>query len=155
MPHGIGDQMRPWSAMKIQSINGRLLLYAFYAAPGAFVAGLFLVRMIKHFNLLDPIFAVIFGAALISDLLWTRREVRRLALEESAKERATQFLWSCVFFSMLAFMWGMAVSGYVWLGTDFLRRFGLIFWSAMMAIAIYPIRRDAKRLADAAGARPS
>ena len=81
--------------------------------------------------------------------LWTRRDVRRLAIGEIANKHAVQFLWSCVFFSILSFMFGMAVSGYTWFSTDFMRTFGLVFWSAMTAIAIYPVRRDAKRLADA------
>jgi hypothetical protein len=34
-------------------------------------------------------------------------------------------------------------------GIFFLRTFGVVFWSAMTAVAIYPVRRDAKRLADA------
>jgi hypothetical protein len=56
----------------------------------------------------------------------------------------------CIFFSMVSFMFGMAVSGYVWFSTDFMRRFGVVFWSAMTAVAIYPVRRDAKRPTDAA-----
>jgi hypothetical protein len=50
---------------------------------------------------------------------------------------------------MFSFMLGMAMSGYVWFSTDFIRTFGLVFWTAMTAVAIYPVRRDAKRLADA------
>jgi hypothetical protein len=136
--------------MKTWSINGKLLLYAFHATPGAAVAGLCLVRAtIKHFDGLDLAFTMLFSAALICDLLWTRREVRPLATNENTKAHATQFLWSCLFLSMISFTFGMAVSGYVWFNTDFLRTFGLIFWSAIMAIAIYPVCRDAKRLADA------
>lgn len=141
--------------MKTWSINGKLLLYAFCTAPGAFVAGLCSVRTILHFDRLDLAFTIVFGASLISDLLWTRREVRRLAIEASTKEHATQFLWSCVFFGMLSFMFGMAVSGYVWFNTDFIRTFGLIFWSLITAIAIYPVCRDAKRLADATASSSS
>jgi hypothetical protein len=68
-----------------------------------------------------------------------------------AKKAGTQFLWSCIFFSTLSFGLGMAVSGWNWFSTDFMQRFNLLFWSAMTGIAIYPVRRDAKRLADAAG----
>jgi hypothetical protein len=93
---------------------------------------------------------VLFGAVLIADLLWTRHEVRRLATSEIAKQAATQFLWSCIFFSMISFSLGMAVSGWNWFSTDFMQRFNLLFWSAMTGIAIYPVHRDAKRLADAA-----
>jgi len=145
----------PSIAMKPDSLNRKLLLYAFYAAPGAAVVGLCLVRTIKHFDGLDLAFTILFGAALISDLIWTRREVRPLATNENAKDHATQFLWSCLFFSMISFMFGMALSGYVWFHTDFIRTFGVIFWSVITAIAIYPVCRDARRLADAARARPS
>jgi hypothetical protein len=79
----------------------------------------------------------------------TRRVVRWLACGEIANKHASQFLWSCIFFSMLSFMFGMAVSGYVWISTDFMRGFGVVFSSAMTAVAIYPVHRDAKRLADA------
>src|SRR5258708_12973093 len=61
--------------------------------------------------------SVLFGVSLISDLLWARREVRRLAVSEMAKKAATQFLWSCIFFSMLSFGLGMAVSCWNWFCT--------------------------------------
>lgn len=93
---------------------------------------------------------VLSGASLACVLFWTRREVGTVAASEAAKKHAGQFLWSCVFFCMLSFMFGMAVSGYAWFSADFLRRFGVIFWGAMTAIAIYPVRRDAKRLAGTA-----
>ena len=82
-------------------------------------------------------------------LFWTRRAARRLATAEIADKPAGQFLWSCLFLSMLSFMFGMAVSGYVWSSADFMRRFSVVVWSAMTAVAIYPVRRDAKGLADA------
>jgi cytochrome b561 len=109
------------------------------------------VRTIKYLNILDFTVGVLSGASLMFVLFWTRRAVRRLATSESAKKHAGQFLWSCIFFSMLTLMFGMAVSGYVWFSTDFMRTFGVVFWSAMTAVAIYPVRRDAKRLADATG----
>ena len=133
------------------SVKGRLLTHAFCAAPSALVLGFCLIRTIQHFDRLSIIIAVVFGACLIADLLYTAREVRRLAATEPAKKLATQFVWSCIFFSMLAFSLGMAVSGWYWLSSDFLRRFSLVFWSLMTAIAVYPVHRDAKRLADAAG----
>jgi|SRR5579871_1314445 len=137
------------------AVLGKLLAYVFCAAPSAFVLGAFLVRTLKHSNVLD--FSVVFlsAASLLFVLLWTRAAVRSLAASEAAKKHADQFLWSCVFFSMFSFMLGMAVSGYVWFSTDFIRSFGLIFWSAMTAVAIYPVRRDAKRLADATSSRTS
>ena len=142
---------RPLAAMNTNSIKGKLLAHAFSSAPGALVFGFCLIRTIKHFDSLYLTVMVLFGAALIADLLWTRREVRRLAASEIAKKAATQFLWSCIFFSMLSFGLGMAVSGWNRFSTDFMRGFNLLFWSAMTGIAIYPVCRDAKRLADAAG----
>jgi hypothetical protein len=142
---------RSLAAMNTNSIKGKLLAHAFCAAPGALVFGFCLVRTIKHFDSLYLTVMVLFGASLIADLLWTRREVRRLAASEIAKKAATQFLWSCIFFRMLSFGLGMAVSGWNWFSTDFIREFNLLFWSAMTGIAIYPVCRDAKRLAAAAG----
>jgi hypothetical protein len=77
--------------------------------------------------------------SLIFDLFWTRREVRRLAASETAKKHATQFLWSGIFFSMVSLGLGMAVSGFVWFSTDFIRISGVVFWSAITSIAIYPV----------------
>jgi hypothetical protein len=141
---------RPLAAMDTNSIKGKLLAYAFCPAPGALVFGFCLVRTIKHFDSLYLTVTVLFGAALIADLFWTRREVRRLATSEIAKKAATQFLWSCIFFIMLSFGLGMAVSGWNWFSTDFMRGFNLLFWSATTGIGIYPVCRDGKRLADAA-----
>jgi hypothetical protein len=135
--------------MNTRSIKRKLLAHAFCAAPGALVFGFCLVRTIKHFDTLSFTVMVLFGASLIADLLWTRREVRRLAATEIAKEAAAHFLWSCVFFSMLSFGLGMAVSVWNRFSTDFIRGFIVLFWSAMTGIGIYPVCRDAKRLADA------
>jgi hypothetical protein len=52
---------------------------------------------------------------------------------------------------MLSFGLGMAVSGLNLFGTDFMPTFNVAFWSAMTGIAIYLVRRDAKRLANAVG----
>jgi hypothetical protein len=134
--------------MNTNSITKKLLAHAFCAASSAFVFGVFLVRTIKYLNILDFTVVVLSGASLVIVLFWAHRVVRRLATGEIANKHAGQFLWSCIFFSMLSFMFGMAVFGYVWFSTDFMRRFGLVFWSAMTAVAIYPVRRDAKRLAD-------
>src|SRR5438270_10594620 len=107
--------------MNTNSIKGKLLAHAFCAAPGALVIGFCFVRTIKHFDSLYLTVVVIFGASLIADLLWTRREVRRLAASEIAKKAATQFLWSCIFFSMLSFGLGVAVSCWYLFTTDFFR----------------------------------
>ena len=139
----------PVTATNTNSTTQKLLAYAFCAAPSAFLCGVFLVRTIKYSNILDFTVVVLSGASLMFALFWTRRAVRRLVGGEIANKQAGQFLWSCIFFSMLSFMFGMAVAGYVWFSTDFLRKFGVVFWSAMTAVAIYPVRRDAKRLAAA------
>ena len=139
------------TAMSTNSIKAKLLANAFCAAPSALVFGFCLVRMIKHFDNVYLTVMVVFGGTLLADLLWARREVWRLAAGKTANKAATQFLWSCIFFSMLSFGLGMAVSGWNWFSTDFMRGFNLLFWSAMTGIAIYPVCRDAKRLADAAG----
>ena len=139
----------PATPMNTNSIAENLLTYAFCAAPSAFVLGAFLIRTMKYSNILDFTVVVLSAASLLFALFWTRRAVRRLATGETANKHGGTFLWSCVFFSMFSFMFGMAVSGYVWFGTDFLRKFGLVFWTIMTAVAIYPVRRDAKRLADA------
>jgi hypothetical protein len=139
----------PVTAKNTDSITGKLLAHAFCTGPSAFVFGVFLVRTIKYLNILDFLVVVSSGASLMFVLFWTRRVVRRLATGEIVNKHAGQFLWSCIFFSMLTFTFGMAVSGYIWFGTDFMRGFGVVFWSAMTAVAIFPVRRDAKRLADA------
>ena len=137
--------------MSTKSIEAKLLVDAFCAALSALVLGFCLVRIIKHFDSLYLTVMVLFGASLIADLLWTRREVRRLAAGRIANKAATQFLWSCIFFSMLSFGLGIAVSGLNWFGTDFIPAFNLVFWSAMTGIAICLVWRDAKCLVKAAG----
>jgi hypothetical protein len=137
--------------MSTNSVETKLVVHAFCAAPSALVFGFCLVRMIKHFDSIYLTVMVLFGASLIADLLWTRREVRRLAAGKIANKAATQFLWSCIFFSMLSFGLGIAAAGLTWLNADFLQIFNVVFWSAMTGIAIYLVWRDAKCLADAAG----
>ena len=137
--------------MKTSSVKGKLLVDAICAAFSASVFGFCFVPATRQFDGLALAAALVFGGCLIADLLYTRYEVRRLAASETARKAATQFLWSCVFFSMLSFGLGMAASGWNWFSTDFMRKINLIFWGAMTVIAIFPVRRDAKRLADAAG----
>jgi hypothetical protein len=149
---GIGLVVDAWRRRRLFAMNtNKLLLHAFSAAPGAWVVGICLVCTIKHFDTGYFTFMVLFGACLVADLFWMRREVRRLAASETAMKSASTFLWSCIFFSTISLGSGMQVAGFVWYGHDFLRRFGLVFWSAITGIAIYPVCRDAKRLADAAG----
>jgi hypothetical protein len=148
---GIGLVVDAWRGRRLFAGNAnKLLLHGFSAAPGAFAVGICVVRTIKHFDTGYLIFAVLFSACLVADLFWMRREFRRLAASETAKKSAAAFLWSCIFFSMISLSLGMQVAGFVWFGHDFLRRFSLAFWSAITGIAIYPVCRDAKRLADSA-----
>ena len=137
--------------MNIDSLKGKLLAHAFWAAASAFVLGLFLVRTMKDADLPDVTVAVLSGLSLMVVLFWTRRSVRRLATGETAKQQANQFLWSCVFLGMISLGFGMQVAGFAWFSTDFMRTFGAVFWAALTAVSTYPIHRDAKRLADAAG----
>ena len=95
--------------------------------------------MVEHFDSLYFTVMILFGASLIADLLWTRRELRRLAAGEMAKKAATQFLWSCIFFSMLSFSLGMAVSGWNWFSTDFM---GKCLADAVASSHITSMRRD-------------
>ena len=137
--------------MKINSTTAKLFAHACCAAMGAFVVGLCLTRTIQHFDSLYVTGLVLSGAFLMFVLYWTRRAVRRLAASETARKSASTFLWSCIIFSMISLSLGMQVSGYVWYGSDFIRKFSVVFWSGIAGIAIYPVLRDAKRLADAAG----
>ena len=52
---------------------------------------------------------------------------------------------------MLSLGLGMAVANFVSPSNRFMRRFSLVFWTALTGVAIYPVLRDAKLLADAAG----
>ena len=94
---------RSVTEMNTNSVKGKLLVDAFCAAPSALVFGFCLVHTTKHFDSLSLTATVLFGVCLIADLLYTRHEVRRLAASEMAKNAGTQFLWSCIFFSMLSF----------------------------------------------------
>ena len=137
--------------MKINSTTAKLFAHACCAAMGAFVVGLCLMRTIKHLDSMYVTGLILSGSFLMFVLYWTRRAARRLAASETARKSASTFLWSCIFFSMISLSLGMQVSGFVWYGSDFIRRFSVVFWSGIMGIAIYPVLRDAKRLADAAG----
>jgi hypothetical protein len=139
--------------MKMNSITGRLLVHACCAAISAFVFGLFLIRTtMTHFDSLYFTVLVLSGVSLLFVPFWTRSVIRRLPTSETAKKNAGQFLWSCVFFSMLSLSFGFAVSGLIWYSIDFLRIFSAIWFGALTCVGIYPVVRDTKRLADAVGA---
>ena len=137
--------------MRINSTTWKLFAHACSDGAGALVFGLCLVLTIKHFDSLYITITVLFGAALIADLFWMRREVRRLAASETARKHATQFLWSYIFFIMISMVFGMADLGQTNSDTDFMSRFGVLIWSTITGAVIYSVVRDAKRLADAVG----
>jgi hypothetical protein len=137
--------------MKNNSITGKLLVHSACAALGAFVFGLCLVRAIKQLDRVYVTGMVLSGAFLIFALFWTHRAVRALAITETANKHATQFLWSCIFFSMLYLGFGLAVSNFAWFSPDFVSGFSVAFYGALTCVAIYPVHRDAKRLAEATG----
>lgn len=94
---------------------------------------------------------VLSGALLIFALFRTRRAVRPLATakhstSETPKKSARQFLASCIFFTMISSTFGVAVSGVVWYSTGFIRTFGVVWWAGLTCVAIFIVRRDAKRV---------
>lgn len=137
---------------KTNSILGKLMADAFWAALVAFVFGLCLGHtLVKHFDSLYSAGMVFAGGSLLFVLFWTRRAVRRIATakhptSETATKSAGQFLWSCIFFTMISSNLGVAVSGVVWYSSDFLRIFGVVWWGGLTCVAIFCLRRDAKRL---------
>jgi Na+/melibiose symporter-like transporter len=139
---------------RINSITGKLLVDAFWAALVAFVFGLCLGRtLIKQFDSLYFTGMVFSGALLIFVLFWTRRAVRPSATakhstSETAKKSARQFLASCIFFTMISATFGVAVSSVVWYSSDFIRTFGVVWFAGLTCVAILCVRRDAKRVTD-------
>jgi hypothetical protein len=136
------------------AMTGRLMVHAFCGAVAAFVFGLCVGHiLIRHFDGLYTGGAAVSLAALILVLFWTRHAVQGFAVSEASRKDARQFLWSCVFFAMISSTFGLQVSGITWFRTDFLREFALVFWGAMTLVAIYPVRRDARRLANSASSQ--
>lgn len=127
----------------------KLFAHACCGAVGAFVFGLCLASTIVRFDGLSLAVTILFGLPVISDWFWTRRQVRQFAASETAGNHATQFLWSYVFFCMLASGFGIAVMAIVLLSADVTRTFGAIVFGVLTCVGIYPVVRDAKRLADA------
>jgi len=135
--------------MRSDATTFKLLAHAGCAAPGAIIIGLCAARLARHFDEVGVTLAVVFALCLLADLVWIRREVHLLGMGELAREPAAQFLWSCVFLSLISLGLGMAVGSLLWFEGDFVRRFSLGFWTLMAISASYPLFRDAKRLADA------
>jgi magnesium-transporting ATPase (P-type) len=140
---------------RINSLTGKLLVDALWAALVAFVFGLCFGRtLIKQFDSLYFTGMVLSGTLLIFVLFWTRRAVRPLVTAKHltsaiAKKSARQFLWSCIFFAVISSTFGVAVSGVVWYSSDFIRKFGAVWWAVLTCVAIFCVRRDAKRVTDA------
>ncbi|MGY3691208.1 hypothetical protein ACVIGA_001288 [Bradyrhizobium sp. USDA 3240] len=132
---------RPSTVMK-------LVAHASCGAVGAFVFGLCLAAAIRRFDGLYLAVTVLFAIPVVSDWFWTRREVRQLAAGDAANQQATQFLWSYLFITMLSSGFGIAVMAVVLQSADFTRTFGAIVFGVLTCIGIYPLVRDAKRLAD-------
>ena len=138
-----------------QASTGKLMVDAFWAALMAFVFGLCLGHtVIKHFDRLYSTGMVLSGALLIFVLFWTSRAVRPLATakhstSETAKKSARQFLVSCICFSMITSTFGVGVSGFIWYFSDYVRTFGVVWWGGLTCVAIFIVRRDAKRLMEA------
>jgi len=128
----------------------KLMVHAFCGALAAVVFGLAVGHiLIKHLDEFFLAVAVLSGAALVFVLLGTNGTVKRLAVSEAVRKSVRQFLWSCVFFAMISATFGLQVAGVSWFSTDFLRKFGFVFWGLMTCVAIFPVRRDARRLANA------
>ena len=133
-------------------MTGKLMVHASCGALAAFVFGLAAGHIfIKHLDNVYLPAAVVSGAALVFVLFRTHSTGRLLSVSAASQNSARQFLWSCVFFAMISAMFGLQVAGVSWFGTDFLRKFGFVFWGLMTLIAIFPVRRDARRLANTAG----
>ena len=91
----------------MNSVTGKLVLHACCAASSAFVFGFFLVRtIIKDFDSLDFSVVLLSGFSVMFVLFWTYSAIRRLPTTETTKKSAVQYLWSCIFFSMLSLRFG-------------------------------------------------
>ena len=122
---------------------GKLVAAACWAAMMAFGVGLCLGHtVIKHVDVWYSTGLIASGAALVLVLHSIRRAVGQLA---TARQQAHQFLWSCVFFAMLSTGFGIAVAGWIWYASDFVRSFGAIWFGALTCVGIFLVRRDAKR----------
>jgi hypothetical protein len=126
----------------------RLLANAFGAGLIAFLFGLCLVRTVKQFDSLFFASAILSAALLVVVLLWTRVAVKERATSETAKKGARQFLFSCLFFSLVCAGLGFAVAGAIWNSGSF-QTFSVVFYGGIVGAGIYCVLRDAKRLSAA------
>jgi hypothetical protein len=143
---------------RINSIAVKLLVDAFWAALAAFVFGLCAgYTLIKRFDSLSFTGLVLSGALLIFVLFRTRHAVRPLSSARystgETKKNARQFLASCICFAIITATFGTAASGVVWYARDFIRMFGVVWWAGLTCVAIFCVRRDAKRVADLASSQ--
>ena len=134
---------------RITAVAGHILVPACCGALVAFLFGLCLGRTLIMQDRLYFAGMALSGVFLLFALFWTRRTARRLATSETAKNCACQFLWSCLYFSMLSWIFGVAVSGVIWYSADFIRTFGAVWFGLLTCVAIFLVRRDAKRLTEA------
>ena len=131
-------------------MTGKLMTHAFSGALAAFVFGLCGGHtFIKHFDRVYSPGMALAGVALVFVLFRTRHFMKRFAVSEASLQSARTFLWSCVFFAMISSMFGLQVAGVSWFSADFLRKFGFVFWGLLTGVAIFPVRRDARRVANA------
>jgi hypothetical protein len=137
------------SVVANNSVTGKLLADASGAALTALSFGLCVGRTLISQDRLYFTLMALSAALLIFVLLWTSRTALRLVTSEAVEKCAHQFLLSCICFCLLSWTCGLAVSGVVWYSADFIRTFGAAWFGLLTCIAIFPVRRDAKRLNDA------
>ncbi len=127
----------------------KLMAHAGCGALAAFACGFCAGHtFIEHVDSVYSPAMALAGLAAVFALFWTYHTLKRFVVSETSWQSARQFLWSCVFFAMISAMFGLQVSGVGWFSIDFLRRFGFIFWGLMTVVAIFPVRRDARRVAN-------
>ena len=133
-----------------QSLTGKLMAHGCLAGLAAFVFALFLGRsLILRDRYFEFIGMALSGAFLLSVLLWTCRAMRRFGSSEAVVQAACQFLVSCVIFSMLCIISGIAISGLIWYSHDLFRAVGAFWFGVCTCVGIFVLRRDARRLSQA------
>ena len=128
----------------------RLMVQAFGVALAGSLFGLCAGHvLLTHLDSLYSIGMALAGVAVVFELFLADRTLGRVALSEAARKAARQFLWSCVFFAMISAIFGLEVSAVIWLPSGFYSRFLVAFWGLMTCVAIFPVRRDARRFKSA------